>query len=321
MRALEPGASNEVPVLLLAALLLVAVPLAGCTGSGGPSETTPTVGDGNETDDGNGMDGGNATDEGGDPNGTEGNATAGTLPTRVAYAGCTMHEAAFPFPRDQVASSIPEGFEPIDYDPTGTTVEIRLMGHFCDNATSDRFAIEDSVGELHAYLPVEPPSDLASAEAERHLIAFGSIVGREEIQELRSDWDLGDPELGSQSMTNLLGPAGRVGTYRAESDSVQITLHSRVEGTAPAVDARTSRIFGFEDLDDGNLTSVVDWTLANVARTEGVARGVVDLPGTDPGDLQAFAGFNAVMTGEAWHHFGDGLGFEMVRKDPSVVAG
>lgn len=308
MRSRAEDGPTAAPIAVVL-LVLVAVPLAGCTGS---TDQQPAGGPG--ADEGNTTDDGNVTGEEGI--GANASVDVEVHPQRLTYAGCTMHQAAVPFPFDQF-SSAPEGFEPVAYDPTGTTVELRLTGTFCDNATAATFDVED-VGEFHAYVAVDPPDDHESSDVDRYLLNFGSIVGDEEVQQLRSAWNLGFPEIGSQSMTNTFADGARQGTYSAESDSISVTLQSATAGSGSSLDDRTVRIFG---LSNGNVTDVVDWTMANGTLTEGAARGVFQASGTDQDALVGTVAFNALLTGEAWHAFGDDLGFEMVRRDPGTLAG
>lgn len=305
--------SNGLALLLSVTLVLVA--LAGCVGSGGPSDAAPTV------DDGTGDDGddGDATDG----NGTGANATeTPAVPSSISFGACKTHLGAFEIPAELAADEMPPGFAPASaYHPVGGTATVIAAGNACGNATSDAFdgPVDDLRG-LDLFLQVDPPDEYEDEDLLNYLIHIGSVTTSPKVMQVQQAWNLTSVEEGSVELTETITPGARTGQVEARSDNLSATLHTAVPSEAAGQDndGFTSRLLV---VPDEEVTDVVDINASAFTRITGAGEMVLEPFGTGPVDRAFWAVINAATTGYASHWVADGFGFELWRRAPAEVAG
>lgn len=313
MTVLAAGGRRRLLAIAFAVVLL-AVPLAGCVGSDAPSGPAgPTV------DAGAGA--GNGTDRPGD-NATRANGTGGpAVPSRLSFGGCTSHLGFFFLPAELVAEEVPPGFSPASQDPAGATATVIAVGAACGNATSDGFdGPVDGVGAMTFFLAVDPPDEYEDGDLADHLIHIATANTSPDVVEVQQAWNLTPVEEGSVDLIETSTAAARTGQVEARSENVSATLHTATESasTASADPGFTVRLYA---VPDGEITDVVDINVSAYNRTEGTAKMVFEPFGTDPGDLAFWTATNAVTTGMGVHYVADGLEVDYRRRAPAEVTG
>lgn len=296
------------------AVVLPAVPLAGCVGSDAPSGPAgPTV------DAGDGA--GNGTDRPGD-NATRANATGGpAVPSRLSFGGCTVHLGLFFVPAAFIAEQVPPGFSPASQDPAGGTATVVAVGAACGNATSDGFdGPVDGVGAMTFFLAVDPPDEYEDGDLADHLLHIATANTFPEVVQVQQAWNLTSVEEGGVDLVETATAAARTGQVEARSENVSATLHTATESgaTASAEPGFTARLYA---VPDGEVTDVVDINVSAYNRTEGTAKMVFEPFGTGPADLAFWAATNAVTTGMGVHYVADGLQVDHWRRAPAQVTG
>lgn len=302
--------SARIPIVLLTALLLIAVPLAGCTGSSGPSDAVPTADDGDETDTGDETDDGNATD------GTGDNGTVPATTTRLTLAGCNAQQAVFVVPAAVAEGQMPEGFGPADpFGTGGATTALVAVGISCKNATSDGFADPvEGFGSFVAFLAVDPPDEYEDPDVDNYLLQVATVTSTEEVRSVYEDWNLSAEE-GSVSLSVTgVSPGARKGTVDVQGEDVQATIHTAVQAqTRSEADFRV-RTFGIVN---GTVTDVVDIAVTGSTFTDGVSKLELGTPPTDADDLQFWALFSP-MSGIATHYVDASMTIDMTRRPASA---
>lgn len=273
--------------LLVASMVLIAVPLAGCLGaSDAPAGSGPAIEDG--VDDG---------------------------PKRLTMAGCGLQVGVF-FPPVEILGSPPDGFSHLGQDPAGATGTVIVAAETCRSASEDGSAVEEAVSEMHVYHVVDPPDPYEDDDVD-HALLVHAVTSSREIASRYEAWNLTTPEVGRVAMTATAGSeAVRVGTASADAGRLSADLHTATQSREAARESLAVRLYGVAD---GTVTDVVDVTSTPYRAPTGTAELVLDAAGTDPADAVPWAATQGTTTGVGQHYVGDDLALDLVHRDPDAV--
>ncbi len=227
-------------------------------------------------------------------------------PSLVRYESCHELLALVPVPMDAVAGFAPEGFTVVPFDPAGTHATVAGISLDCEQNGSE-------VNELLGLLAVEPPAELAAANATMHVVMIGGFGDNEEAHAAYVAWGFGDvfamttdirqDTVVSAALGGVGGTSGGMAT--ATDGDFGATLVTRVAGPQMAQDAGSVRVFPAND-----ATHAMDVSWTGSAAMQGGAEMHLSMGGVP---ISASGGIGV-------HNWGDDYIIEYRQADLSVVA-
>lgn len=224
----------------LVAVVLLAAGLAGCIGG-----DDAALEGANTTD---ATDAANETDLGTLPDGEP-------VPLDLEMADCYEQTGVFPVPAEAVGE-LPEGFEPVPFDPAGQTATMLVIALDCS------LPGDEAHSEVWGMVEVEPPEELAAEDAAFSLIALGAISSTERRAHVYEAWGMGEDGIlaGDVTVETLAEtPPARGGHVLGTDDDFTVHMYTTVEGEPAPESAGKARAFG---VDGGEVTGAMDvaWT-------------------------------------------------------------
>lgn len=226
---------------LLLALVLLTAGLAGCIG-----------------DDAGDLEQANATDAAAEATNA---SELGTLPDGepvpldIEMADCYEQTGVFPVPAEAVGE-LPEGFEPVPFDPAGQTATMLVIALDCS------LPGDEDHSEVWGMVEVEPPEELAAEDAAFSLIALSAISSTERRAHVYEAWGMGEDEIlaGDVTVETLAEtPPARGGHVLGTDDDFTVHLYTATQGPPTPEEAGQARVFGVADAEVTGMMDV-SWT-------------------------------------------------------------
>lgn len=197
------------------------------------------------------------------------------------FAGCTEQLAILPTPMEEARGVVPEGFEPVAFDPGGAFAIVAGITFSCAGLTG--LVQEDGAQEMTGILVVAPPEELRVAGVDTYGIPIGSYTGSQALADLYNGWDI-PTSVSAITLTAVDAPMARATVAQGEDDTSAVTIVTAAAVPAPQA-AGMARIFGVRD---GVVTGAVDfaWTASEGLQGSSVllfSDGQMPLPFPAPG--------------------------------------
>jgi hypothetical protein len=150
---------------MLCVLLLSAGALAGCASDADPAADAGAAGDGTMRH----------------------GAMHAVHHPAVRYDGCREQDLALPIPMDEARALVPEGFEPVPFQPGVPLGLVLVWTSVCEEGRIGEHPLE-AAGEMWVHVAVTPPQEYEADGVDGYLVALGAVVSDQATARLYTSW-------------------------------------------------------------------------------------------------------------------------------------
>lgn len=171
----------------------------------------------------------------------------------LSLEDCYEQFALFTMPKSEAATHLPEGFEPVAWDPAGEMTDLEVWGIDCEHEAG-------SVEILWLTIPVEPPEAYKDEGLASYVVPIQVFVTPSPALEAFQDWGFAQAvEADIETEVTQGTEQTRTGTVEASAGGETVRLETSATGPTETAGegGGTYRLFGVED---GDVTTAVDAT-------------------------------------------------------------